>query len=137
MSTPYLKTGYASPIPTLPVRFIRIGGGARTEAMLAIADTGADLTIVPLTVLEQLGALKAMESRLVSQWGDVHPVTLYIVDVQVEALMLPAIYVAGDDTATEVILGRDLLNKLPLFLDGPEQQTTILDEATAKRLRAH
>jgi hypothetical protein len=34
-----------------------------------------------------------------------------------------------------VILGRNLLNMLPLFLDGPQQQTHLVDDATLRRLR--
>jgi len=51
-------------------------------------------------------------------------------------VFLPGLYIIGDDTGDEIILGRDVLNKLPLFLDGPEQQTELLDDATLKRLRA-
>ena len=43
--------------------------------------------------------------------------------------------VAGDETTDEVILGRNLLNLLPLFLDGPQQKTHLVDDVTVRRLR--
>jgi len=54
----------------------------------------------------------------------------------VSQLLLPDVQVASDEAAEDVILGRNVLNKLPLFLDGPQQQTEVLDDATVQRLRA-
>jgi len=104
--------------------------------MEAIVDTGADMTIAPEWMLEQLGAIKAIETALVTQWGERHPVTLYLVDIEINGLRLPGVYIAGDENAADVILGRNVLNKLPLFLDGPEEQAEVLDKTAAKRLRA-
>lgn len=41
----------------------------------------------------------------------------------------------ADEVGDEIILGRDVLNKLPIFLDGVLQQMDVLDEAVAQRLR--
>lgn len=49
--------------------------------------------------------------------------------------MLPGVLVAGDENATEVILGRNVLNLLPIFLDGPQRQTHVLSDAQTRRLR--
>lgn len=134
MTTPFTSTRYEPPIPMLYVRFLRLDG-KKTERLEAIVDTGADITIAPLSVMENLESLEVSETELFSQWHDPHPVILYLVDLEIETLRLPGIYVAGDATANEIILGRNVLNKLPLFLDGPKQQTEILDDATVKRLR--
>ena len=32
---------------------------------------------------------------------------------------LPGIFVVGDEQGDEIVLGRDVLNKLRIFLDGP------------------
>ncbi len=74
--------------------------------------------------------------KIKTHFGDSHVVTQYTVAIQVQETSLLWIYAVGDDEGDEVILGRDVLNKLPLFLDGPQRQTQLLDEATAKRLRA-
>ncbi|MEK7277807.1 MAG: hypothetical protein AAB427_10695, partial [Chloroflexota bacterium] len=65
-----------------------------------------------------------------------HPVVFFAVELEVQDLRLPGVQVAGDATGHEIIVGRNILNKLPLFLDGPEGQTEVLDDAAAKRLRA-
>ncbi len=136
MSTAFLRPGYTPPMPALRVRLNRLGGAAGTASMEAIVDTGADMTIAPEWMLEQLGAIKAIETALVTQWGERHPVTLYLVDIEINGLRLPGVYIAGDENAADVILGRNVLNKLPLFLDGPEEQAEVLDKTAAKRLRA-
>jgi hypothetical protein len=53
-------------------------------------------------------------------------VRTYLVDVDVAGLTLPGIEVVGDDAADQVLIGRDVLNKLRLLLDGPGQRTEIL-----------
>lgn len=132
-----MSRAYAShfhpPMPTLMVV-------VRTEithhpAVPAIVDTGADATLVPTTWLEEVGALESEQVRVRGPFGEVHRVQRYLVDLEVEGVRLPGVYVLGDDTGQEVILGRDALNKLSLWLDGPQQTVTLFDDATVTRLR--
>lgn len=73
--------------------------------------------------------------QLKTQWGDVHPVTLYLLDLEIENQLFPAIIVAGDAENDEIILGRNILNKLALLLDGPQQSTQTLSDVILWRLR--
>ena len=93
------------------------------------------MTIAPAEILIDLQAQELQETNLISQWGDRHPVILYIVDLELENQVLPGVLVAGDESAEEVILGCNVLNLLPLFFDGPQQQTHLLDDAKVRRLR--
>lgn len=95
------------------------------------------MTIAPADLLTDLQAQELQETNLISQWGDRHPVILYIVDLELDSQVLPGVLVAGDESAEEVILGRNVLNLLPLFLDGPQHQTHLLDDAKTRRLRTH
>jgi hypothetical protein len=61
----------------------------------------------------------------------------YIVDIHLGGILLPAIQVAADEGGEEIILGRNVLNKLSIFLDGPVLITDFPDEATIKRIRAN
>jgi len=135
VSTPYQITGYLFAIPILSVRFRRLAETTATESYHAIVDTGADMTVAPAKILLALQAQDVQESNLVSQWGDAHPVVLYLVDLEIDDQVYPGVLVAGDETTDEIILGRNLLNMLPLFLDGPQQQTRLVDDATARSLR--
>lgn len=44
----------------------------------------------------------------------------------VEEISFPGILVVGDETGDEVILGRDVLNRLRLLLDGLKLQSEIV-----------
>jgi predicted aspartyl protease len=135
MSTRYNATDYSPPAPVLPVAF-RYTERPWLGPFEAIADTGADATIIPESIAQRLRATPLNPGRLETQWGDIHPVTIYLLDIQVSGQSLPGIVVAGDPETDEIVLGRNVLNTLPLLLDGPEQQTDVLDDSTMKRLRA-
>ena len=64
------------------------------------------------------------------------PVALYFVDIRLDHLTIPGVRVIASATEEFTLLGRDVLNKLSLFLDGPQQQAEILDDEVANRLRA-
>lgn len=42
-------------------------------------------------------------------------------------MTLPGVYVVGDDLGEEIVLGRDVLNRLRLLLDGPAALMQLLD----------
>ncbi len=50
---------------------------------------------------------------------------LFLVDVRIGESVLPHVQVVGDEVGDEVILGRDVLNKLKLLLDGPAAVTHV------------
>ncbi len=135
MKTPY-SDDYTPPIPILRASFGYAGRKPMSESFEALVDTGADATIVPEEIARKLKATPLNPGQLLTQWGDAHPVTIYLLDIQIDKVLLPSVVVAGDSETQEVVLGRNILNKLSLFLDGPSQQTHLLDDATVKRLRA-
>jgi predicted aspartyl protease len=113
--------------PALPICDIALTAkstGQRVE-LTAIIDTGADGTIIPIEYLQQIGARRAFEAGLRSQWGERRAVFLYLVDLQIGELTLPGIYVVGDELGEEIVLGRNVLNQLRLLLDGPAGLTQL------------
>ena len=109
---------YTPPAPVLEATLSTLSGEKRAKT-IALIDTGADATIVPLSILLHLEARPAFSSRLRSQWGEHRQVLLYLVDIQIDESTFPGAYVVGDGLGEEVILGRDLLNRLKITLDGP------------------
>ena len=132
MKTAYHQ-GYVPPFPQLTtiVEFDQ----TRLDSRPALVDSGADATLIPVALLEEVGAWKSGNASIRSHFGESQKVDLYLVSLHVDGRVLPGIYVVGDPSGSEVVLGRDVLNKITLFLDGPEEQTYLLDEATVKRLR--
>jgi predicted aspartyl protease len=135
MSTPY-STDYNPPLPILQVTFGHGDGPPSVGPHEAVIDTGADATIVPEAIAQQLKAIPLNAGQLETQWGDIHPVTIYLLDIRINDQLLPNIVVAGDSEANEIVLGRNVLNKLALFLDGPQQKTEVLNAQITNRLRA-
>ena len=126
---------YDPPFPQLVVS-LRNSRDDRLGPFPALLDSGADVTFIPTSLLEQLSRWRGEEANVRGHFGEYQPVRLYLISIQVNALQQPCLYVVGDDFGDEIILGRDALNKLPLFLDGPREQSEVLDDATVKRLRA-
>jgi predicted aspartyl protease len=136
MPTRYLSQNFPLPIPALPVTIGSMEERPWLGPFQALVDSGADLTIFPLPLLQRIKAHVVGAGRLRSPWGEALSFAFYMVEMQIDDLLLPGVRVAGAPRIREIILGRNVLNKLPLFLDGPEQQTTVLNDTAAKRLRA-
>ena len=123
-ATPY-NTTYDPPAPTCDI-VLESAEGERVT-LSALLDTGADATMVPMSHLRTIGARRVFETGLRSQWGERRVVFLYLVDVYVAGTKLPGMYVVGDERGDEVVLGRDVLNRLRMTLDGPALLTRWLE----------
>lgn len=125
MSQPY-DQNRVPPIPVIDVWLVIPDNNDWHGPYTAIIDSGADLTIVPLGLLRQFQAPYLRRAVLRSQWKERQVVFLHEVDVRIGDLLLPAIDVAGDDFSQDVLLGRNVLNRLDLRLDGPKMRTFLL-----------
>jgi predicted aspartyl protease len=123
MSEPYLKS-YTPPTPALEIT-LRLPESHSLEPIKALIDTGADATIVPMHIIQQLGPQSIETAYLRSPWGERRAVELYILDVQTDNVTVPGVEIVGDHLGQELILGRNVLNKLILHLDGPALTTTV------------
>jgi len=126
MSHPYLTT-YYPPMPALQIRLGYPEGGLTLGPFAAIVDTGADGTLVPQSLVDELGAPFVDDVRVRSHWGEWRDMQLFTVDIGIGKVRLPAVEVAGDDRGKEIVLGRNVLNRLRLLLDGPAGQVQMLD----------
>ena len=140
MSTPYSHTKLP-PAPVLEIQLSAPGDPPGITKLTALIDTGADFTIVPLHWLLDIHAPEARSAYVRGMWSERQLITLYLVDIHLEHGTLPAMEVIGIETddeimndadieadqEQEVILGRNVINLLWLLLEGPRQQTTILE----------
>ncbi|MFZ2358831.1 MAG: retroviral-like aspartic protease family protein [Anaerolineae bacterium] len=123
MTFPYDET-YDPAAPVCQIN-LSVASTGLSVSLPAIIDTGADATIVPLGYLRQIGARRVFEAGLRSQWGERRRVYLYLIDLRLGEFTLPGVYVVGDDRGDEVVLGRDVLNRLRLLLDGPKRVSQV------------
>ena len=113
------------PAPIAEVLLITAAESLRAGPFPALMDSGADGTVVPIAYLQEILAPPTVEMVMRSQWGEGRRVMLYLVDVQIGSLTIPGVEVVGDELSEEAILGRDVLNRLRVLLDGPATTVTI------------
>jgi len=130
---PYLRTHFP-PIPTIQIVLVAPEVQRSTRELVGLIDTGADATFSPLRLLEEIRAPLSRLRRARSIWGDWRHLRAFIVDVRLGKLTYPGIEVLGY-AGDEIILGRDVLNKLQLLLDGPAETTEILEKRTRRERR--
>ncbi|MFQ5614976.1 MAG: hypothetical protein ACE5GO_00710 [Anaerolineales bacterium] len=125
MSHPY-DPAHSPPFPAFEV-MLKLPEGGKTDPLLALIDTGADATIIPQPALDELGARPEGDGFLRDQWGGRHPIDVYTIDIEIAGFTLLGNIAAGDANSNELILGRNVLNKLVLLLDGPGKVTNIFE----------
>ena len=125
MRFPY-DDSYRPPFPVGQVVFHNGEEDLRTTALDALLDTGSDGSLVPIVHLEQILAPAISNTRIRSHWGEWRHVQLFLVDIELDGLILTDVSVVGDEQGDEIVLGRNVLNRLHLTLNGPARFSEIL-----------
>lgn len=121
---PYIAT-YQPPFPAIDIALHNSDTQLHTVKLKALLDTGADGTLIPLTYLREILAPPITESRLRSHWGEWRIVQLFLVEIQIGITRFPNVFVIGDEQDNEIVLGRNILNRLNISLNGPALLTTL------------
>jgi predicted aspartyl protease len=125
MKTPYSKD-YNPPAPILPVSLAAPEEAPQIGPLMALVDTGADGTFIPTAFLEQLDAPIEYTTNVRTHIGErLRRVFIHQIDLLINSIRLPNVEVISDDWGSEIIIGRNVLNKLELLLDGPQQITRL------------
>ncbi len=116
---------FAPLAPVMDITLTTLAADVRIGPITALVDTGADATVILIAYLNRIKAPMTIEMWARGKWGGRQRVNLFLVDVHIGERVLPHVQVVGDETGDEVILGRDVLNKLKLLLDGPAAVTHV------------
>ncbi len=120
------NTQYEPPFPEIQVAIHNNEDNLKTLFLPALLDTGSDGTLIPIIYLQEVLAPVLVDTRIRSHWGEWRSAQLFVVDVEINGpIKLPNIFVVGDELGDEIILGRNVLNKLRIALDGPANSTDI------------
>lgn len=112
-------SGYPGPaLPIAEVTVRSLATNAATTVSNAVVDSGADATLVPRRILQQIHARRVDSRRLRPVRGPIFRVDVYEVQIQIGALQVPKAYVVADPENEDVILGRDVLNYFIVTLNG-------------------
>jgi len=109
---------YYNPAPIATIVLQTLDKKRATKPLEALIDSGADTTIVPLHYLSVLKLNSKRSGHIISQWGEPTIVKIYRVHVLIGDMKIQAMEVAGDPIGNDVIVGRNVLNKLKVVLDG-------------------
>ena len=118
-------TSYQPPAPVVEVIIVSATENVSVGPLPALVDSGPDGTLVPLDYLLEIRAPVTVEMSIRSQWGERRRMLLYLVDVRLGRLTLPGIEVVGDELSNEIVLGRDVLNRMRVLLNGPAQAVQV------------
>ena len=114
--------------PPIPVCELLLGGAGEEPSvgpLIAIMDTGADATVIPMDLLRRVDARRVGWGQARSVWGDSRRVELFLVSLRIDSLNFRALQVLGDEEGDEIIVGRFVLNRLRIILDGPAAMSEI------------
>lgn len=116
------------PVPLVPV----VVGSSESEAAVpeavALVDSGADRTLIPQAVIDQLAVSPITHLEFEVSGGEV--ITLPIFRVRLTVGGFPPLPVEVAVSAGEEcpLLGRDVLNLFAVLLDGPNRRVEFRDE---------
>lgn len=91
----------------------------------ALVDTGADGTMIPLPILQQVGARYQETVQMRGVAGSSQSVELYLVAIHIGDQIINGIHAVALPSPNEIILGRDVLNQLTMTLDGLASTLTV------------
>jgi predicted aspartyl protease len=107
---------YSPPAPSLKVRLTRPFSDLSME-LEAKLDTGADMTVLPQHVVSELMLIPARRVFVLSFDGREVSKYTYFVNISFNNFEYKMVEVI-DAKRQDVLLGRDILNKLKTILDG-------------------
>jgi hypothetical protein len=108
------------PAPFVHVTIRRPGPGQASDERPAQIDTAADRTVIPGDLVGQLGLVPLDELPVAGFGGPVLLVPTFLVELSIRGLPTWQVEVIARDREPYVLLGRDVLNRQRLLLDGPD-----------------
>jgi len=123
----YNTQAFHPPMPVLDIGVTAPGIDRSAVVLEAIIDTGADGTLIPLDVLESIGAPFVDIAYIRGITGQRESIDIYLVSVYIGPLHVPGVRAAALSANETIILGRDVLNQLQLVLLGPGNSTQVIE----------
>lgn len=97
------------------------------RTLLALLDTGSDVTAIPDFLIDELQLEPVGWLRVENLAGVGRRQSTYPIRLQLTELTIPRLEILGSQLDF-VVIGRDVLNRLALHLNGPEQMFTIASD---------
>lgn len=117
--------------PPAPVVEISLSQPSSQDATQVVSvrgliDSGADITVVPQWVINQLKLYPVDEVLVAGYIGEATQAWLYSVAVAIAEFGSRIIRVVGSPNSPTILIGRDVINEWTLLLDGRQQVFKII-----------
>jgi len=116
---------HSPPAPSMTVRVSKPLSNRSLE-LQAKLDTGADMTVLPQRAISELGLIPASRVSVTSFEGREFSRYTYFVNIWFNGFGCRIVEVIGA-RRRDALLGRDILNKIKLVLDGKNLSFELLD----------
>jgi predicted aspartyl protease len=116
---------YTPAMPVASVQLTSLVTGRTAGPFSAVIDSGSDGTLIPIDILDEIGALSIGSGRLRWLWQESRTTKIYVVRLALGPYQLAGVRVASVPGGTEFILGRNVLNQISLTLNGPAESIEI------------
>jgi hypothetical protein len=113
------------PAPFVLVNLSNLNGTATAVDRPAKVDSGADRTVLPESLAVQLGLEEVERLTFEGLGGQRLELPTYQLQLVVRDLAPIVVKVAASDGEPHVLLGRDVLNRYKIVLDGPNLKLEI------------
>ncbi len=123
----YHYAAASPPAPSVLLNVSRPDGSRSVSNLAAIADTVADVTVLPLAKIAELGLIQFDDEIILAFDGTSQTLPTYYVRLQVRDFPPVELAMVGSDDVLDAVLGRDVLNRYKIILDGPRQTLEISD----------
>lgn len=124
-SFPYNSKDYSPPMPVMEITLAGLRAGSAIVVPEALVDSGADATMLPISLLQQVKARFHDTRTMRGVTGHRVTVDTYLVTIQIGANRIAGVEAIAMEESAEAILGRDVLNQLELTLVGPAHELWI------------
>ena len=109
---------YDPPAPCIPITVDGLDPTKSPVTVTAFVDSGADGTMLPIDILQAVGAMYEASMWLRGTTGSRQRVDSYTVSIHIETETMHAISAVAMPVGSEPLIGRDVLNQLVITLHG-------------------
>jgi predicted aspartyl protease len=112
------NNAYDPPAPFMPITVDGLDSAKASVTVSAFVDSGADGTMLPLDILQAVGAVDEDRVWLNGTTGERQQLDSYTVSIHIETEIVHAISAIAMPVGSEPLIGRDVLNQLVVTLHG-------------------
>ena len=114
------------PAPVIPIEISKPSTPDDKLPKLALIDSGADMSALPPSLIDELGLTPIREVIIQGSTGiGIRPI--YVVNILFHGTSFRYLSVMGMPDEDLIVIGRDILNSFHICLDGINENTTFQD----------